>query len=451
MTKDDLFEKSNASPVPQSQRVDSDDGAISEIMDPKTSHRLLSLDDEESTSLNLKNSDACDDSRVRISIQSHQTDTSTNKRPFSSEDDFDKQNNEKSKVPPPFLMRHTATSTTSFISSPGAMAVRGIGELPHTPSTIACDCDDDTFDADCAIEVERMATAVAISDKELEDEYRLRIMETAVQAKVLKAEDSVLHNPCAPMNKIIIAGLVLAAAVVITVVFLRPRSVDESSTSFAGSPSSLSPSYPTVAPTSPFHAQVVEYFRSSEADDPLHQEIETPQHQALQAVASMLRLPQEDWLAAYRLMVVYESTQGENWHNNTNWNSDAPLCTWYGVSCQEKTSDVDGGSIIVGLNLAENRLVGTLPWEVTLLPLEILDLHSNALVDGIPSELSRLNQLTLLDLSNNWLTGSIAIELCAHTATLQVDCEHVLCTCCTPDCSGVNISTTMEPSVPSVP
>ncbi|GAX13621.1 hypothetical protein FisN_14Lh366 [Fistulifera solaris] len=429
------------------QRVASGDSAISELTNSHTSHRLLSVGDEES--LNIESSTDCEESgMIRVSIlQPHPGDTSPKLHVFS-EDTLGKQHNEKSKVPPPLLMRHTATSTTSFISSPGAMAVRGIGELPHTPSTIACD--DDTVEADCAIEVERMATAIAISDKELEDEYRLRILETAVQAKVLKAEDYVSQKLFARMNKMIIAGLLLAAAVVLTVV-LWTRSSEESSTSFNGSPSLLSPSYPTVAPTTPFHAQVIEYFRSSEAHDPLQHEIGTSQYQALQAVASMPRLPQTDWLTAYRLMVLYESTQGASWHNNTNWNSDAPLCTWYGVSCQDTTSDASGATNIVGLNLANNRLVGTLPWEITLLPLKIFDLHNNALVDAIPPELSHLSQLTVLDLSNNWLTGSLTTELCANEATLQVDCEHVVCTCCTPDCYGVNISTTMAPLVPSVP
>ncbi len=268
MTNDDLPETRSASPISPMQRAVSGESAISELTNPDSSHRLLSIGDEES--LYLESSTACEESEIQISIlQPRKSDTSP-KRQFFSEGQHVKQHNEKSKVPPPFLMRHTATSTTSFTSSPGAMAVRGIRELPHTPSTIACDDDDEAMEADCTIEVEGMATAIAISDKELEDEYRLRILKTAVQAKVVKAEYSVSHNPCSRMNKMIIGGLLLAAAVVLTVV-LWPRSREESSTSFAG----VSPSYPTVAPTTPFYGQVLEYFRKSEAYDPLQHEIGT--------------------------------------------------------------------------------------------------------------------------------------------------------------------------------
>jgi len=33
------------------------------------------------------------------------------------------------------------------------------------------------------------------------------------------------------------------------------------------------------------------------------------------------------------LMDLYASTNGASWRNNSNWNTSAPICTWYGVGC----------------------------------------------------------------------------------------------------------------------
>ncbi|MCY4114038.1 MAG: hypothetical protein OXG33_08890 [Chloroflexi bacterium] len=48
------------------------------------------------------------------------------------------------------------------------------------------------------------------------------------------------------------------------------------------------------------------------------------------------------------LIAFYHATDGPNWTDNTNWLSDAPLFTWYGV-----TTDDDDGRVIK-LLLREN-------------------------------------------------------------------------------------------------
>ena len=435
---------------------------MSQLTEPSTSELPVEPDEETG---HLQDDDASSSSNVakesimQISMiqPNHQRETIVVEPPASSssKNERDRSLKSPSKVPTPFLMRHTATSTTSFSSSPGAMAIDGIGEPSlRPPATIPFDDDDDCHPDEYEYDEEvEMATAIAISDKELEEEYRSRIFETAVQAKVMEEVEQVPPpNRCVRGLGVLLMVLLVVAGVVLVVV-LMPRSNDEVTTSpsLTDSPpagtqtSPLDPSAPTVAPTTQLQAQMAEYFRT-QSDDPRREQPGTPQYQAFQAVSSMPSLSQDDWFTAYRLMVLYESTQGDSWHNNTNWHSDAPLCTWYGVSCQE-TDDSNAAAIIVGLTLANNRLVGTLPWEVMQLPLESLELNSNALVDAIPSEMARMKQLTLLDISKNWLTGSVPVELCANQGTLQVDCEHVVCTCCSPDCTGVNISITMAPSV----
>ena len=53
------------------------------------------------------------------------------------------------------------------------------------------------------------------------------------------------------------------------------------------------------------------------------------------------------------LMALYDSTDGANWDDSTNWNTTAALDTWRGV-----TTDSNGR--VTGLELTENNLVGTL-------------------------------------------------------------------------------------------
>ena len=82
------------------------------------------------------------------------------------------------------------------------------------------------------------------------------------------------------------------------------------------------------------------------------------------------------------LVGLYNSTGGSNWADNTNWLSQASLGLWYGV-----TTDADGK--VTELNLSDNNLSGSLP-----------------------SSLSKLKDLTTLDLSDNGgLSGPLPLSL----------------------------------------
>jgi hypothetical protein len=64
------------------------------------------------------------------------------------------------------------------------------------------------------------------------------------------------------------------------------------------------------------------------------------------------------------------------------------------------------------LQLDRNRLTGTIPTELSSLTnLRVLDLGGNQLSGSIPSQLGSLNSLESLHLDNNQLSGSIPIEL----------------------------------------
>ena len=86
------------------------------------------------------------------------------------------------------------------------------------------------------------------------------------------------------------------------------------------------------------------------------------------------------------LTALYDGTDGDNWYDNTNWLSDAPLGEWYGVA-----TDSDG--YITRLMLYENDLSGGIPAELgNLANLQSLYLYGNNLTGCIPAKLR--DQLT---------------------------------------------------------
>ena len=87
------------------------------------------------------------------------------------------------------------------------------------------------------------------------------------------------------------------------------------------------------------------------------------------------------------LTALYNATGGDDWDDNDNWLTDAPLDEWYGVDTDEE------GRVIV-LDLAGNDLVGHIPPELgELSELEVLELNSNLLTGTLPPELGKLSEL----------------------------------------------------------
>jgi hypothetical protein len=117
------------------------------------------------------------------------------------------------------------------------------------------------------------------------------------------------------------------------------------------------------------------------------------------------------------LIDLYNSTDGANWTNNTNWRGDAGTeCSWHGVVCDVAETHV------VSLSLDNNNLVGTIPGSIgDLQNLTSLTLTSNQLFGSIPAELGSLSLLTELRLRDNQLSGNIPIELGNLTSLATLD------------------------------
>ena len=99
------------------------------------------------------------------------------------------------------------------------------------------------------------------------------------------------------------------------------------------------------------------------------------------------------------LVALYNSTNGPNWANNTNWLTDSSVFSWYGVN------PVHSENRVTRLQLQKNRLQGAIPPEIRLLTLvNGLWLWNNQLT-SIPPEIGQLKNLGGLSLGGNRLTS----------------------------------------------
>lgn len=134
------------------------------------------------------------------------------------------------------------------------------------------------------------------------------------------------------------------------------------------------------------------------------------------------------------LVALYEATGGDFWWNeDTNWLSDRPLGTWFGVTTNDAGRVVElslpgnrlweGGipgeigllSELRRLDLSDNNIHGALPAQIgDLAELVELNVEDNTFMGrdtGIPAALSKLQKLELLNLNDTYFEGEIPREL----------------------------------------
>lgn len=127
------------------------------------------------------------------------------------------------------------------------------------------------------------------------------------------------------------------------------------------------------------------------------------------------------------LVALYDSTNGDNWDNKSQWLSGSP-CSWFGIVCivyplydvQLAYNSLRGrvpaaiGNLsgVIRLTLSGNYLEGRIPPELGELSNLIgLFMENNQLAGPIPPELGGLANLRLLYLNQNQLTGPLPSEL----------------------------------------
>lgn len=105
------------------------------------------------------------------------------------------------------------------------------------------------------------------------------------------------------------------------------------------------------------------------------------------------------------LVALYHATDGDDWNNNSNWLSDAPIGEWYGVT----TDDRDR---LIELDLSQNQLSGEVPAQIgRLTDLQKLNLWGNQLQGEIPPTIGSLTNLSSLSFWGNHLEGEIPTEI----------------------------------------
>ncbi|KAL7541504.1 hypothetical protein ACHAXR_010999, partial [Thalassiosira sp. AJA248-18] len=98
---------------------------------------------------------------------------------------------------------------------------------------------------------------------------------------------------------------------------------------------------------------------------------------------------------------LFESAKGQEWTKSDGWlNEFDSHCDWYGViECDENNNTIK-------LNLRSNGLSGTLSKDISdLTLLQELDLSDNDIKGSIPTEIGLLSHLTYLRLSYNSFVG----------------------------------------------
>ena len=108
------------------------------------------------------------------------------------------------------------------------------------------------------------------------------------------------------------------------------------------------------------------------------------------------------------LSFLYSSFGGDDWKDNTGWDSDTPHCEWFGITCNE-----DG--LVTEINLRHNNLTGFGDMVLWILnnyaffkELKVLDLAENKLTGSLDFDSTytpTLFKLEHIDISNNALTG----------------------------------------------
>ena len=118
------------------------------------------------------------------------------------------------------------------------------------------------------------------------------------------------------------------------------------------------------------------------------------------------------------LELLYRAWNGDDWHDRTNWLTDAPLSEWAGVR-------TDASGRVEYLLLGGNNAEGRIPAAIGLLDqLYVLNLAGNSLRGPIPPQVADLRRLNDLILSDNDISGPLPPEMGNMAALRYLDVQN---------------------------
>ena len=118
-----------------------------------------------------------------------------------------------------------------------------------------------------------------------------------------------------------------------------------------------------------------------------------------------------------QLVNLYNSMDGPNWINNTNWLCELSVSEWFGITVQDST--------VTAIELPRNHLSGQMPEDIgQLTNLEKLNLSDNNISGELPVSLKNLVKLKALDLSHNQFSGNLANIFNSDNSLISLDLSY---------------------------
>eukprot|EP00980_Cylindrotheca_fusiformis_P030465 scaffold24860_cov122-Cylindrotheca_fusiformis.AAC.6 len=80
-----------------------------------------------------------------------------------------------------------------------------------------------------------------------------------------------------------------------------------------------------------------------------------------------------------KLLKLFESTNGSAWKQSVSWDTNEPICSWFGIACET----IDGVDTVTKIELRRNNLNGIIPSDLwKLRHLRFVDMRSNLLTSA---------------------------------------------------------------------
>lgn len=143
------------------------------------------------------------------------------------------------------------------------------------------------------------------------------------------------------------------------------------------------------------------------------------------------------------LMEFFNSANGPEWKNKTNWGTDRHVCDWHGIAVNRQTyritkihlsmNNITGKLPVrfmelpelVSISLSHNNMSGTLPKEWSALTnMQYISLVKNNIEGNLPPEWGAMTKVFLLDLAHNKLVGKLPAEWSAMKKLRQLRLSH---------------------------